>query len=107
MNQNLRDFSDRHFEVVFTASWYSRIGPIRETLWQFQRYEDASRFQKSLIYAARWSYLEHVTGLPPGQYIKLYGAAGPLVGEHVRPPEPKKNVPMWRDCINSLICKGV
>lgn len=77
MNQSLRDFSDRHFEVVFVSGPYCKIGQHRERLGRFKHYADASAFQKDTCYALQWSTLEQRTGFPPGQYIKLYSVPKP------------------------------
>jgi hypothetical protein len=62
MNQNLRDFSDRHFVV-----WFMH----RESE-TFTRYEDASRYVKSLVRVCKDAGMGRYNGLAINQYIELY-----------------------------------
>lgn len=77
MNQSLRDFSDRHFEVVFVSGPYCKIGQHRERLGRFKHYADASSFQKDTIRGLKETPFQVTMGFPPGQYIKLYSVMQP------------------------------
>ena len=77
MNQNLRDFSDRHFEVVF-LEWLPRsLSYKHHKLATFERYEEASRFQKGLTRSYKKAGMGLSQGFPVGNYIRNYSVMKP------------------------------
>lgn len=94
MNQSLRDFSDRHFEVVFCDSsydeWAKKKGRYgKKTLGEFQRYEDASMFQKATIAGLKRLGFHKQAAFPIGWYVTLHGAMGPLSHREIIHQMPK------------------
>lgn len=77
MNQSLRDFSDRHFIIRFQSSVWDKGGAGSTTLGRFQRYEDASRFQKDVIQDLKRQGFHKRCTFPIGWYLTLYGVHQP------------------------------
>ena len=71
MNQNLRDFSDRHFIVKF------RPGEPYNRYRYFERYEDASRCVKDLVCHCKAIGLSYHRGLTINQFIYLTSVMKP------------------------------